>query len=220
MQFSLPERLKTATRELHTEAERAGVMRRLVTGRLPRADYLRLMHNLAAIYDALEPALARHAAHPALAPVYDPALARRAALAADLALLAPQAKPPPLAPSTAAYVARLHRLDRSAPQQLLAHAYVRYLGDLSGGQVLQRVVGHSYGLTPPDGLRFYLFGDSAEVAARIGAFRRGLAAVPVSADDIDALVDEARAAFTLHAAMFRELDAPAADAAVQAPSSS
>lgn len=206
MQFSLPERLKIATRELHTEAERAGVMRRLVSGRLPRPQYVALMHNLAAIYEALEPALERHADHPLLAPVHDPALARRAALAADLAVLDPQGAPRPLAPSTVSYVARLHRLARDAPGLLLAHAYVRYLGDLAGGQVLQRVVAHSYQLTPPAGLRFYQFGDAAAVAERSAMFRRGLAAVPVSDDEIDALVDEACAAFMLHAALFRELD--------------
>ncbi|MCK7500861.1 MAG: biliverdin-producing heme oxygenase [Comamonadaceae bacterium] len=46
----------------------------------------------------------------------------------------PLRRPPP------AYVARLRWLDRHDPGRLLAHAYVRYLGDLSGGQVVQRIV--------------------------------------------------------------------------------
>ena len=86
--MSLAERLRDATRELHAQAERSGVMRTLLRGELGRGDYALLLRNLHAIYAALEAALAQHGGHPVLAPVDDPALRRRAALEADLALLA------------------------------------------------------------------------------------------------------------------------------------
>lgn len=43
-------------------------------------------------------------------------------------------------PATADYVSRIRMLSRDNPVLLLAHAYTRYLGDLSGGQILARVV--------------------------------------------------------------------------------
>lgn len=44
---------------------------------------------------------------------------------------------------------------------LLSHSYVRYLGDLSGGQVLRRRVAKAYGLAEDDdaGVEFYTFGS-------------------------------------------------------------
>lgn len=49
---------------------------------------------------------------------------------------------------------------------LLAHAYVRYLGDLSGGQYVRRRIAKVYGLPDAndsikgDGVRFYIFKNS------------------------------------------------------------
>jgi heme oxygenase (biliverdin-producing, ferredoxin) len=58
------------------------------------------------------------------------------------------------------YVLHLQELSESEdPSALLAHAYVRYLGDLSGGQVIRRRVVKAYGLDAESGLglSFYSF---------------------------------------------------------------
>jgi heme oxygenase len=58
------------------------------------------------------------------------------------------------------YVNRLRHLaaDGSDSRLLLAHAYVRYLGDLSGGQIIRARVAKSYGFPKNgDGVRFYAF---------------------------------------------------------------
>lgn len=53
-----------------------------------------------------------------------------------------------------------------ASSLLLAHAYVRYLGDLSGGQYIRRRIAKVYGLSDAhdsskgDGVRFYIFKNS------------------------------------------------------------
>ena len=203
----LPALLRSATWPLHAEVERAGLMRRLLAGRIERTDYVALLQNLGAIYAALEPLLLQHRADPALAPIHDPALHRTVALRADLRFLAgavPRA--PALARATQTYVERLHEIGRCAPRLLAAHAYVRYLGDLSGGQALQRVVGRALRLPGPDGLRFYDFGDAAAVARRAQVFRQGLAAIRLDDAAAAELVAEAQRAFALHGDLFRELD--------------
>jgi len=65
------------------------------------------------------------------------------------------------------------------PSLLLAHAYVRYLGDLSGGQIIKKCIAASYSLPLDslDGQRYYHFGEEssiAEIKAFKKAFRNGM----------------------------------------------
>jgi heme oxygenase len=201
----LAQQLKLATATLHRQVERSGLMRRILAGNFVHADYVALLHDLAALYGALEAALARHASHPWLATVIDRSLFRAEALQRDVQALSPAARVD-LSPAAAAYVVRLQWLDQHDPGLLLAHAYVRYRGDLSGGQVVQRIVARTLGLTPPAGLRFYDFGSVPAVAARAQAFRHSLAALRLDADAVQALTVEAQWSFAQHAQMFIELD--------------
>jgi heme oxygenase len=202
----LGERLKIETRALHVRAERSLFMAALLRGRLQRSAYIGLLHNLRAIYGALEPALQRHAAHPALARLDLKALARGQPLLDDLAALhdpSVSAAAPSLEAATARYVERLNNIAATQPELLLAHAYVRYLGDLNGGHVLRRIVAASLQLAPGAGTAFYDFGDPATVAAQAGAFHIGLDAARI--DDNHALVEEAKLGFNLHCQLFDEL---------------
>lgn len=206
---SLAEQLRTDTRALHTEVERAGVMRLLLRGQLGCTGYCVLLRNLHAIYAALEPALLRHAAHPLVAPVVFEALFRAAPVAADLTDLhgADWRTAIPLHAATGKYVARLHEIAANAPELLVAHAYLRYLGDLSGGQMLRRIVAASLQPAPGTGTCFYEFGSPAEVAGHLRAFRAGLDALPLPEGMQAAIVDEARDAFRLHRELFDGLAA-------------
>ena len=82
--------------------------------------------------------------HPSVGPVVMPELFRSDALVADLQALG-AAPAPPLAQATRQYVERLGEISATDPGLLVAHAYVRYLGDLNGGQALRRVVARSLG---------------------------------------------------------------------------
>lgn len=211
MTVPLAARLRTATHELHRAVERAGLMPALLRGQLPLAGYLALLRNLQAIYASLETGLARHAAHPQLAPLALSGLARAPSLAADLeSLHGPGwASELPLCAAAKAYVERLHQLADRQPALLAAHAYVRYLGDLNGGQVLARRVGLALKLAPGPGLAFYDFGPAEQAAARARALRDGLDTIAPDEPAAQALVDEACAAFERHRELFEQLERPA-----------
>lgn len=129
-----------------------------------------------AYISTLEHALEAHAGHPALQHTYDPTLLSRApALAEDIAffLRCPvstwQSNPAHTAlllshlEPLEAYESRIRALSESDDAALLlAHAYVRYLGDLSGGQTIQRRIARAYGLdvATGNGMRFYSFGGT------------------------------------------------------------
>jgi heme oxygenase (biliverdin-producing, ferredoxin) len=196
MSSELPHLLRDGTREWHSRAERSGAMAALLAGRLPREGYLALLLNLRAIYAALESALADNAGQAWLAGLELRALARSAALEADLAGFHAAA---PL-PATTAYAERLHRLGRQHDAALLAHAYTRYLGDLHGGQILRRVVHAQY---PGIGTAFHDFGTAEHVLALRGNLRTVLAAAPAAASA--RIVEEACWSFAQHVAVFEAL---------------
>lgn len=141
------------------------------------------------LFSNLEIALEKHSSHPTLAPTYNPTiLARAPALSADISFLldvpetqwrdhpihlALEAQPP--APFDA-YVTRIADLaEASDPSPLLAHAYVRYLGDLSGGQVIRRAISKAYGAEREDGAgtQFFEFKQlGGEKTASVGDMRK------------------------------------------------
>lgn len=186
----LSQRLREATRTLHAQAERAGAMPALLRGTLPLSGYVAMLAQLVPVYAALERGLARPGA-----PALDPRLHRLQSLRADLAVLGGAD-----APVTTAAAAFGQAIDGLPPTLLAAHAWVRYGGDLAGGQVLRRIVGRAYGLVD-EGLRFYTFdGDTAELLAGLRAV---LDALPPAAGD--AIVAEACAAFERHVELFEAI---------------
>jgi heme oxygenase len=213
----LAEHLRRQTREVHAIAERTGVMRDILGGRFGRALYCALLRNLYEIYDALEPALTRHAADPCIAPVFFPAFFRRAALSADLdALSGPGwADRLDIAPAARDYRRRIAELAQARPALLVAHAYARYLGDLHGGRILRRIVADTLALGPGPGLEFYAFGAVGDLDAAVRNYRAGLDALPVDATAADDIVREAQRAFELHIRLFDELAGAGARAARQ-----
>ncbi|KAK4685365.1 hypothetical protein P7C73_g4786, partial [Tremellales sp. Uapishka_1] len=120
------------------------------------------------------------------------------------------ALPPPLE----AYLSHIHYLAASLhlSSGLLAHAYVRYLGDLSGGQYIGMRVRKSYGLPGNEGVRFYQFDLGGEegrvdVRRRLGEikdwYRRGMDEGVGDDQELKAhLIKEANLAFMLNTHLF------------------
>lgn len=203
----LSARLKQETRDLHALAERGAVMQALLRGELDRAGYCALLRHLWALYSALEAGLERHAGTSAVRRLWRPSLRRAARLASDLdALDQPGWRSrQDLTPAGQAYVQQLLSLAPADPERLLAHAYVRYLGDLYGGQLLAQRVRHQLGLADGEGTAFYTFDDSRPIEQMRADFRTDLDALTLTPALTEALVAEARAAFVRHREMFDEL---------------
>ena len=205
--FSLAVALREQTREQHARAERAGVMGELLGRRIPRRTYCALLRNLLPIYAALESALATPAARPKLAPIAFPELRRADALENDLRVLRDGASAPELPLVTAArdYALRLPRIGMQRPTDLIAHAYLRYLGDLSGGQILRAIVADLFALPDRRGTRFYDFGSPEEASDLARRFRAGLDAIELDAEQAACVIAEAKWGFEMHGRLFEEL---------------
>lgn len=109
-------------------------------------------------------------------------------------------------PATAAYADRVTECAHTWSAGYVAHHYTRYLGDLSGGQIIRDRAEKTWGFARKgDGVRFYVFEEIANPASFKRGYRELLDAVDADELEKKRIVDECRRAFALNTAVFREL---------------
>ena len=199
--------LRSRTLDDHQRAEQQPFIVDLMGGALGLDAYAALLAQLAVVYAALEDCERAAALEPTVAPFVSAGLHRREALAADLAALRAlghDAAGVPILPATRRYAARITHIAATWPVGFVAHHYTRYLGDLSGGQVIRRMLERHYALDA-SALTFYDFeGLPSPVAFKVG-YRDALDAAPWSDSDRERLIDEVALAYRLNGAVFAEL---------------
>lgn len=184
-------------------AERSPFMGRLLRGQAGRLEYSAYLASLLPVYTALEETLPTMPEW--VRDLHPSALLRQASLVADLRTFSGTDDPPAPAPSAVGLADRV-RAVAERPGRWVAHAWVRYMGDLSGGQMLARIVARSYGLEDGVGTAFYRFPGLADGDAFKGTYRDGLDRAPLDEAEVGAAVEEARAAFATHRRIFAELE--------------
>lgn len=204
-------RLRDESAVIHRQTEEEPFIVELMSGGRDAAAYATLAGQLRWVYAALEAevAAARSTARAEIAALLDPVLDRVPALDHDLAILAGQPAPtlaPPL-PATSAYVERIRAAAPSWPR-LLAHHYVRYLGDLSGGQIVATMLRRHYAI-PDAALTFFAFDRIESKGGYKTRYRAALDALLTDPADYAAMLDETLAAYAANRAMFAALGQPA-----------
>ena len=205
--------LRARTGAAHTAAERSGIISDLLNRRASRFGFALLLRNLLPVYDALERGLARHAATAPVDAIVRPELARRGALEQDLARIAGEGwRDLPIAPATLRYAERIEAVSGGAADRLIAHAYVRYFGDLSGGQILKRLFLETFDLRPDD-LRFYEFDRIEDIARFKQDYRESIDQAMRVVAEPEPVLEEAVLAFEFNIAMSNEVRTLAAQPA-------
>ncbi|MEU3986528.1 biliverdin-producing heme oxygenase [Streptomyces sp. NPDC026672] len=200
--------IRTASHEQHVAAENSTFMGDLLGGRLGVDAYARYTEQLWFVYEALEAGAGRLAADPVAGPFVRPELLRLGSLERDLEHLRGPGWRAGLSalPETEAYAARVRECAEEWPGGYVAHHYTRYLGDLSGGQIIRDRAERTWGFAKKgDGVRFYVFEEIPNPAAFKRGYRELLDAV--AADDLERqrIVAECNRAFTLNTEVFRAL---------------
>ncbi|WCH91165.1 biliverdin-producing heme oxygenase [Streptomyces moderatus] len=200
--------IRTASHEEHVQAETSTFMSDMLGGRLRVDAYARYTEQLWFVYEALEAGAERLASDPVAGPFIRPELFRLASLERDLAhLRGPEWRSLVSAlPATRAYADRVRECAEDWPAGYIAHHYTRYLGDLSGGQIIRDKAEKTWGFTRKgDGVRFYVFEEISNPAAFKRSYRELLDGV--RADDLEKqrIVAECKRAFALNTAVFRAL---------------
>ncbi|MGW0630817.1 biliverdin-producing heme oxygenase [Streptomyces sp. NPDC002758] len=200
--------IRTASHEQHVVAETSTFMSDLLGGRLGVDAYARYTEQLWFVYEALEAEAERLASDPVAGPFVRPELYRLAALERDLAHLRGPGWRAGLSalPATEAYADRVRECAERWPAGYVAHHYTRYLGDLSGGQIIRDRAEKAWGFAKKgDGVRFYVFEEIPNPASFKRSYRELLDAVDADELERQRIVAECRTAFALNTGVFRAL---------------
>lgn len=192
--------LKAATWSDHQNAESSPFMDALMAGTLDRGSYADLVAQQWFAYRVIEDAAEVMRGDPVVAGFASPELTRLPSIEADLgALLGDGWRAEVRAtPATQRYCERLAEVCTSWPGGFVAHHYTRYLGDLSGGQFIGRVVRRTYDLDETSGAAFFHFADIDDPKAFKDAYRDRLDAAPWDPEEQERIISEIRLAYRLN----------------------
>lgn len=203
MSNDLANRLREGTKQSHTAAENTAYMKCFLKGIVEREPFRKLLANLYLVYSALEEELQRHQNYPGVGLIYFPELNRTSNLEKDLEFYYGDNWREQITPLPAGqvYVDRIHEIANTDPVLLIAHAYTRYMGDLSGGQALKNIVRSALKLPPDQGTALHEFEQIPTVEAKRAfkeKYRQALNSLLVDEATIQRIVDEANYAFQLN----------------------
>tara|TARA_R100001443_G_C3340824_1_gene174425 strand:- start:670 stop:1326 length:657 start_codon:yes stop_codon:yes gene_type:complete len=190
--------LKEGTKVSHSAAENTKFVSSFLKGVVSRDNYKQLTANFYFVYRAMEEEIEKLDDFP----LHDKLLNRTNKLEQDLRYYYGVMWRDKIEPSQATknYVKRIQNIE---PYLLVAHHYTRYMGDLSGGQILSNIAKNALNLTT-EGLKFYEF-DIPNMKEYKDKYRQSLNDLNMSDVQTSMLIDEANYAFKLNMLLFDEL---------------
>ncbi len=210
MAVALARQLKEGTKKSHTMAENTGFVSCFLKGVVDKSTYRTLVADLYFVYSAMEDRIGALSdeLHPVISMISYPELHRRKTLEQDLLFYfgndwSTLVKPTPAALT---YVERIHQIANDSPELLVAHHYTRYIGDLSGGQILKNIAQKAMNLPEHEGLRFYEFDYIDDEKDFKKKYSLTLDSLPIDQNMADLIVEEANNAFKFNMEMFKELE--------------
>ena len=210
MAVELAGQLREGTKKSHTMAENTGFITCFLKGVVEKTSYRKLISDLYFVYKAMEEEIDRlvQEDHPVIKHIGFKELFRRQTLEKDLEFYygnnwLDQIK---ISDSAQSYVNRIRLVANESPELLVGHHYTRYIGDLSGGQILKKIAKKALNLRGDDGLNFYEFKLIEDEKLFKKSYSETLNKLPIDQKIADNIIDEANEAFAYNMNMFRELE--------------
>ncbi|MCW7489051.1 heme oxygenase (biliverdin-producing) [Leptospira meyeri] len=207
--MSIAMMLREGTADKHQETEKVPYIRAIFRGGLDAQTYTYQLESLHAVYAVMEDLYRQNKDNPILAKLYFPALFREKSLKEDIASFQKKFGTKlrgSISKATQNYIDHIKNTAKTKPELLVAQAYVRYLGDLSGGQSIKKVVAKTFELEGNEGTAFYEFPEIEDLMAFKGIYRQNLDTLPLNDTQKAELLAEANATFDLNKFLFIELD--------------
>nr|YP_010903889.1 heme oxygenase [Hypnea musciformis]WCH56940.1 heme oxygenase [Hypnea musciformis]WCH57140.1 heme oxygenase [Hypnea musciformis] len=208
MSTNLAQQLRIGTTKSHSMAENVSFVKSFLGGVVDKKSYRKLVANLYFVYTAIEEEMENNKEHYALKSIYFPQLYRQSSLCKDLCYYYGSNWKNMIQPSLATknYVNRIHEIGSTQPELLISHAYTRYMGDLSGGQILKKIAKSAMGLSDQNGTAFYDFHDITDENIFKKQYRNALDNIPINDKQVAQIITEANIAFNLNMEVFQELN--------------
>ena len=209
--MGLAKDLKVGTKRSHTAAENTKFVASFLRGVVDEDSYKTLMRDFYFVYSAIEEEMQRLEDDGFLSAINFKELNRVEAIKKDLRYYYGPNWSTIIKPSEACirYVERIHEVaDSNEPYLLVGHHYTRYLGDLSGGQILKNIAEKALDLPKDTGLAFYEFPDIFSSAMKKQfkkTYKKALDDLPLDESQRNAIITEANYAFRLNMYMFDEI---------------
>lgn len=207
---SLAKAIREATWGDHSDSEGSTFMEDIMRGRAGREDYAALVAQHYFMYEALEEASKLLAQSPEYDAFHPAALVRLPAIIEDLEFLLGDTWRDQISavPATEAYAARIREVAAEGwLPGVVAHHYTRYLGDLSGGQMIAKLVAKQHGFDRL-GVAFYDFSELGSIAEFKQAYREALNRLGERIDPVerDRMIAEVREAYHFNTQSFIDMD--------------
>jgi heme oxygenase len=209
MVSNLATQLREGTSKSHSMAENVSFVKSFLGGVIDKESYKTMVSNLYFVYVAIEEAMEKNQKHECIEPIFYKELNRTESLEQDLNFYYGENWREKISPSPATedYVNRIKTISESKPELLVAHAYTRYLGDLSGGQILKNIAKRAMNLKGNEGLAFYDFTQIKDEQEFKTNYKQALDNLPIPSQDTGKIIAEANVSFNLNMKMFQELEA-------------
>ena len=203
-QFS--KQLKEGTKKSHSAAENTKFVAGFLRGVLDPEQYRQLLTNFYYVYDTMEQRI-RESTDNLVSMVSYPELERVNALERDLRYYYGPMWRDKQIPSEACntYCYRINEIAEKDPYLLIAHHYTRYIGDLSGGQILKGIASKALDNPVGEGLHFYDFPEIEDAKAWKDGYRLCLDNMDLNEQQKNAIITEANYAFRLNMYIFDEI---------------
>ena len=206
--------LKEGTKKSHNAAENTKFVSQFLKGVLNPEEYRKLITDFHHVYETMEQRISSTTdTYAGTLKQWCVKLNRTSFLERDLRYFYGPMWREEIAANTSesakTYVYRINEVAENDPYLLIAHHYTRYIGDLSGGQILKGIAKKA--LTPPEGegLHFYDFPMIEDAKAFKKDYRAVLDGLELDEQQINALITEANYAFRLNMYIFDEVQGDA-----------
>jgi heme oxygenase len=201
---SFSNQLKSSTMKAHEAIERNEFINRIFKMQISRQEYALLVNGFKEVYKSMERAITRNFSDEDLYKFRFDKLKRVSRLEQDVSYWGevPIISHRKLQIAVGDYLKKIENLSQKNPHLLWAHLYVRYFGDLSGGQMMAIFLAKNFG--SDEGLSFYEFGDRYEIASLKQGFRTAIDQYGEMYKDFrNPIIEEANLVFKLNDDLYK-----------------
>jgi heme oxygenase len=193
----LSEKIREASKPAHKAAEGSRFLQDLMAGVLPVEAYKDYITQLSKIYEQME------SWKPEGWNIFDQKLNRFDSILSDIESLDGSSL---VLNASTEYCEYLKGLVKEKDAlRMLAHHYTRYMGDLSGGQAIAKIVSRTMSI-PDTSLSFYRFEEIDDLVRYKEQYRDQLNGLALSEEEESIFIEEVSRAFELNSKILNDLE--------------